>query len=288
MGFFCCPYQSFGVHLFYTLFFAPVMRRALLLIGILLVSAAGSFTFGQTAEVQDTLGDNILFRKEKSGSGIFHSAGWGLGYRFGINQNYFHKRMFEFDIVEMKSPREVKRANPNFSNSRRYVYGKLNNVYLMRFGYGAQKLLNDKPYWGGIEVRFFYYGGVEVGLAKPVYLLIANYTKVGEQIFYDITTEKYDPQVHFPYRVIGPTRDVDIYGRAPLYKGLGEIKPYPGMYTKVGFNFEYGTFNQSLRAIEVGATLDAFPKAIPIMAFNKPYHFFVNIYLSFSFGKRYN
>lgn len=288
MGFFCCPFQSFGVLLFYTLFSAPVMRRALLLICIFMISAVGTFTYGQTVEEPDTTGDNLLFRKEKAGSAIFHSAGWGLGYRFGKNKTYFNKKMFEVDIVEMKSPKEYKRVNPNFSNSRRYIYGKMNNVYLIRFGYGVQKLLNDKPYWGGIEVRFFYYGGLEVGLAKPVYLYIANYTKVGEQIYYDITTEKYDPKIHFPYRVIGPSRDIDIYGKAPLFRGFGEIKPYPGIYAKLGFNFEYGTNNQSIKAIEVGATVDAFPKAIPIMAFNDPYHFLVNVYISFNFGKRYN
>ena len=202
--------------------------------------------------------------------------------------------MFEVDVVEMKAQKEFKKefktVNPNFSSSRRYVYGKMNNLYLMRFGYGAQKLLNDKPYWGGIEVRFFYYGGLAVGLAKPVYLLIANYTKVGEQLFYEITTEKYDPEIHYPftYRVTNPPRDIDIYGKAPVYKGFWEIKPYPGIYSKVGFNFEYGTSNQAVKSIEVGATVDAFPKAIPIMAYNKPYQFFVNVYVSFSFGKRYN
>ena len=198
--------------------------------------------------------------------------------------------MFEVEIVEMKSPKEYKISNPNFSNSRRYVYGKMNNVYLMRFGYGAQKLLNDKPYWGGIEVRFFYYGGIDIALAKPVYLYIANYYKQGDQIYYNITTEKYNPAIHYPYRVIvgTPSRDLDIYGKAPVYKGIGEIKPYPGIYAKLGFNFEYGTLNQKIRALEVGATADVFPKAIPIMAANDPIHLFVNVYISFYFGKRYN
>jgi len=266
------------------------MRRVLVLICVFLISAAGSVTFGQTVEERDTTGDNILFRKEKAGSAILHSAGWGLGFRFGQNKTYFKKKMFEVDIMEMKSPKEVKRVNPNFSNSRRYIYGKLNNIYLMRFGYGAQKLLNDKPYWGGLEIRFFYYGGFDLGLAKPVYLYIANYTKVGEQTYYDITTEKYNPYIHFPYRkIVGiPPRDIDIYGKAPVFKGFGGIKPYPGLYAKLGFNFEYGTFNQSIKAIEVGATIDVFPIAIPVMAFNDPNHFFVNVYISFNFGKRYN
>lgn len=292
MGFFCCPFQSFGVLLFYSLFSARVMRRALLLISVFLISATGFSIFGQTIEQPEVPGDNILFRKEKAVSAIFHSAGWGLGFRIGKNKTYFNKKMFEIDIVEVKSPKEFKRSNPNpnFSNSRRYVYGKLNNLYLMRFGYGAQKLLNDKPYWGGIEVRFFYYGGLAVGLAKPVYLFITNYTKVGEDVFYNLTTEKYDPLIHFivPTRIASPPRDMDIYGKAPVYKGFGEIKPYPGVYAKLGFNFDYGILNQSIKAIEVGATVDAFPQAIPIMAFNDPYHFFVNVYLSFYFGKRYN
>lgn len=266
------------------------MRKALQVICVFLMSIAGSSAFGQTTEQPDTLGDNILFRKEKAGSAIFHSAGWGLGLRFGKNKTYFNKKMFEVDIVELKSPKEEKITNPNFPNSRRYIYGKLNNFYVVRFGYGSQKLLNDKPYWGGIEVRFFYYGGLDIGLAKPVYLFIANYTKVGDKLYYDITTEKYDPLTHFPYpnSVSSPSRDIDIYGRAPIYKGLGEIKPYPGVYAKMGFNFEYGTFNQSTKAIEVGAIVDAFPQAIPLMAFNGPYYFFVNVYVSFSFGKRYN
>jgi hypothetical protein len=264
------------------------MRRFLFLIFIIMISLAGANSFGQSVEEPDTLGDNILFRKEKAGSAIFHSAGWGIGFRYGKNKTYFNKKMVEVEIVEMKSPKEIKRVNPNFSNSRRYVYGKMNNIYLLRFGYGTQKLLNDKPYWGGLEVRFFYYGGLDIGLAKPVYLFIANYTKVDDRIYYDITTEKYDPLIHYPYRVIGPARDIDIYGKAPVFKGFGEIRPYPGFYAKLGFNFEYGTFNQSVKAIEVGATVDAFPKAIPVMAFNDPTHFFVNVYLSFHFGKRYN
>lgn len=288
MGFFCWPYQSISVLLFYTIFPAPAMRRAILFICIFMISAAGSFSFGQEGEERDTVGDNILFLKEKAGSVILHSAGWGIGYRFGKNKNYFNKKMFEFEFVEMKSPKEVKRINPNFDNSRRYIYGKMNNLYLLRFGYGAQKLLNEKPYWGGIEVRFFYYGGLDVLLAKPVYVFIANYTKVGIQVYYSITTEKYDPEIHFPYRVINPSRDIDIYGKAPVYKGIGELKPYPGAYAKLGFNFEFGTLNQKIKAIEIGATVDAFPQAIPVMAFNDPYHFFVNVYLSFYIGKRYN
>ena len=269
------------------------MQRAFILFCILALTSLGTTALAQLKEDPDTLGDNILFRREMSGAAIFHSAGWGLGFRLGQNRTYYNKKMFEFDLVEMKSAKEYKRSNANFSNSRRYIYGKLNNLYFLRAGYGAQKLLNRKPYWGGIEVRFFYYGGLSLGLAKPVYLYIANYTLVDQQLYYEITTEKYDPNSHYPWRVSVPitdstSRDIDIYGKAPVYKGISEISPYPGAYAKVGFNFEYGSYNQSIKSIEVGATVDAFPKAIPFMAFNNPYHFFLNVYVSITLGKRYN
>jgi hypothetical protein len=271
------------------------MKRAFLLICILFLSYIGTKSYAQLDAGPDTLGDNILFKKEMYGVAIFHSAGWGIGFRLGQNKTYYHKKMFEADLVEMKSPKEYKRSNANFTNSRRYIYGKMNNLYLLRAGYGAQKLLNRKPYWGGIEVRFFYYGGLSLGLAKPVYLYIANYRTGGDnQLSYEITTEKYDPEIHYPWRVVVPiagtdtTREIDIYGKAPIYKGLNEIKPYPGIYAKLGFNFEYGSYNQKIKAIEAGATIDAFPKSIQVMAFNDPFTLFINVYVCFTFGKRYN
>jgi hypothetical protein len=269
------------------------MKRAFLFFFVIALSSLGCKAFAQLDETPDTLGDNILFKKEKYVVAIFHSAGWGIGFRTGQNKTYYQKRMFEFDLVEIKAPNEYKRSNENFTNSRRYVYGKLNNLYLLRAGYGAQKLINRKPYWGGIEVRFFYYGGLVVGFAKPVYLYITNYQKDSSNLVtYNLTTEKYNPAIHYPYPVTvsyeGITRNIDIFGKAPIYKGLDKIKPYPGLYAKVGFNFEYGSFNQSIKAIEVGATFDVFARAIPIMAYNKSNPMFINVYICFTFGKRYN
>ncbi|HOW32685.1 MAG TPA: hypothetical protein PLP88_14065 [Bacteroidales bacterium] len=236
----------------------------------------------------DTLAESILYRKEMAGSVSLHTLGYGAGYRTGHNKTYYLKRMLEFDLLEMKSPKEVRRYNEYLPNSRRYVYGKENNIYILRAGIGQQKLINRKPYWGGIEVRYFYYGGPSLALAKPVYLYIAYYSQQDLITYYDLQLEKYDPQRHFPYRGYNTSEDCDIAGRGPFLEGLGEIKPYPGIYAKAGFNFEFGQYTQRIKALEAGVVVDVFPKAIPIMAFNDPYRFFVTAYISFSFGKRYN
>ena len=236
----------------------------------------------------DTIAEGLLYRKEMAASLSLHTLGYGLGFRLGQNKTYFKKRMLEFDLLEMKSPKETKIYNEYIPNARQYVYGKENNVYILRAGFGQQKLLNRKPYWGGVEVRFFCYGGPTLSLAKPVYLYIAYYTQQDMFTYYDLQLEKYDPEKHFPYRGYYNNADCDIAGRGPFLEGFSDIKLYPGLYAKSGFSFEFGEYNQRIKALETGIIVDFLPKAIPIMAFKDPYHYFVTAYISFSLGKRYN
>lgn len=229
------------------------------------------------AQSESNIDGSILRKKERSFFLEFHSSGWGGGYRNGNFVTGYRKRMLEFEFATMKHPKEVKSVHPFYDNAKSFVYGKLNNLYLFRGGAGSQKVISSKPYWGGVEIRYFYYVGANVGITKPVYLYIINegYTP------YDIilSTERYDPDKHFIS---------DIYGRGPFGKGFDKLGLHPGGYGKLGFNFEYGAFDETLRSLEVGATLDAFVKSIPVMANNPKSNFLINFYVSFHFGKRFN
>lgn len=221
----------------------------------------------------DESDNRILLRKEWSLSGIASSGGVGIGYRNGKHITGFKKRMLEIEFAGMKHSKEIKSLNP-YDNAKSYIYGKLNNLYIFRTGAGIQKLINEKPLWGGVEVRYFYYGGASIGFTKPIYLYVINFSTPGTYI---ITLEKYDYNEHF----------VDnIYGRGPFNKGLNQLKIHPGLYVKAGLNFEYGSEDKSLRVLETGVCLDVYPKPIEIMAFNKDDYYFLSFYLSFSFGKR--
>lgn len=220
---------------------------------------------------------NILLFKEASGGILLHTQGWGIKYSKGYNKTAFKKRMLVFELVEMKSQKQIRTINPYFTNSRAYVYGKLNSVFIIRASYGIYRLLNRKPYWGGVELRFFYMGGVSLGFAKPVYLYILKPSPIFYE--YTISEERYDPEEHF----------VDnIFGRASFTKGFDKIGFYPGVHIKVGLDFDYGVYNTKVKSLEVGAILDVFPRPVPIMAFNDPNYFFLTLYLNFNFGKRYN
>lgn len=266
------------------------MRPKFFLFAILLITVMPLKVAAQDEAEADTVDMGILLRREMAWNAMVHTMGYGAGYRIGVNKTYFRNRMFEFDLLEMKAPNQQRRYNDNFPNPRSYYYSKLNNLYIMRAGIGQQRLLNRKPYWGGVEVRMFYYGGLSAGLARPVYLYIAYYTyNPGDDVtYYSLELERYDPEKHYPYRGQNPDCDCDIYGRGPMLSGFNKMKPYPGAYAKLGFNFEFSQANDRIKALETGITLDAFPKAIPLMAYDDPYHVFLTGYLSFHFGKRYN
>jgi hypothetical protein len=248
--------------------------KALILIIVSIFT--GNYLFAQSFQSSvDTAGSNVLLRKELSGGLVLHNQGMGFQFRIGKNITFFKSRIFEAEFVSMKHPKQIRVINPYYFNARSYVYGKLNHVYMLRGSIGLKKLLNRKPYWGGVELRYVLNGGLSIAFAKPVYLYFwdASYTV--------ITEERYDPDNEYHGSEY-------IYGRAPYTKGLGEISVYPGIFAKGGLNFEFGKNNAKIRALEAGAVVELFPIAIPIMAENPPNNFFLTFFITFQLGKRYN
>lgn len=229
-------------------------------------------------ESNDTLENKILYNSTNTYGLIFNNLGVGVQYRSGKRLSIFTTRMLEFDFVYYRSFKQVKLLKP-YQNAKKYVYGKKNDAFFLRGGMAWKKLLNRKPYWGGVELRLTYAAGLSLGLAKPYYLYVIYETNGGES--YEIQPEVYeaDPE----------NRDwLDEYGRAPFSNGLGEITIHPGAYFRLGLNFELGKVNTKIKALEVGATLDALPFGMTVMAFNEDQIFFPQFYISFSWGKRFN
>ncbi len=247
----------------------------LLLLGLSFVGLAQQDEEVAFEEI-DTILNKVILKREMMGGVMMHTRGWGLVFRKGYNQNAFKKNLWEVEFFGIKDTKQV-RINfygAYYSNANSYIYGKLNKVYNIRAGIGQQFLLNSKPYWGGVELRFTYYGGISIGIAKPIYLYIIN-----QNNYSTIESEKYDPEKHFVE---------DIYGRAPFLDGVDQTQFYPGIYLKAGLNFEFGQYNTSIKALEAGVMVDGYAIPIPIMAFRDKHYYFLNLYLNFTFGKRYN
>lgn len=225
----------------------------------------------------DTLENQILYNKQKSFGIVAHSLGLGIQFRTGKRITYFKTRMIEFEFVSMRSYKQIKIVNPYFPDSRRYVYGKLNDAFFLRAGMIWKKLLNRKPYWGGVELRFTYGGGISLGLGKPYYYYTFYvYQDPNGREIVEQRTERYSETIEY------------FYGRAPFTKGLSEITLHPGLYGKAGLNFEFGKRNTKIRSLEIGVTIDAIPLGLSVLASNSEQIFFPTGYLTFSFGKRFN
>ncbi|MDT8307910.1 MAG: hypothetical protein RQ866_00125 [Bacteroidales bacterium] len=239
---------------------------------IMLFIVFSGFVFELSAQTDQPV---ILLKREHSGYFTASTRGWGVGYHRGNFLTGYSKWMWEVELTTLRHPKEFRRTNELFPNAKTFYYGKLNKVYLLRGALGIQRVLSEKPHWGGVSVRYAYYAGATLGIAEPVYLGIVNYVSSEGDI--RIEYERYDPDKHF----------IDnIYGRGPFGKGFFESSIYPGIYVRTAMNFDYGVEYDVIRALEVGATLDFFPKAIPIMATEDNSNLILTFYLSFHIGNR--
>lgn len=220
----------------------------------------------------------FILKREYSFHFVAHSDGVGAGFRWGQRNTVNSGRFIDFDVVNMKHPKEIKMGNIYmFDEARKFVYGKQNYIYISRIGLGSLRVLNEKPYWGGLDIRRFYCFGASFAMAKPSYLYILDNSS--STYYYDLILQRYNPAEH----------DLsNIYGRGPFLEGFGESKFYPGAYFKAGFSFEYGPEKSMVRYIETGIVAEVFASEIPMMAFNENKNFFITFYISANFGRRYN
>jgi len=217
---------------------------------------------------------NVLFKKQAMGGAFIHSEGWGLFFRKANILSIYRKRFWEIETASMHNPKEHKIENQLYPDASSYDFGKLNAIQIFRFGFGYYQTLCRKNNERCVEVDAVYAIGPSIAVSKPVYLEILP-SNSGDAL---PITQKYDPNADTP---------ANIYGRASFLDGIGQISFYPGGYARAGLNFDYANRHNLIKAIEVGAELDVYPSIIPIMAFTPNSQYFLNLYLSFSLGKRW-
>jgi hypothetical protein len=242
------------------------MKKLLLIAVVLLCGGIWLRAQGDLNEQQ-----KVFFRNEKSLGLLLNSDGLGISYREAKRINYLNKNILEFDLGTLKHPKEYKMYNPYTTGTGSYVFGKLNSVFFLRGGIGHQHEIFKKEDLGGVAIRYFISAGPVIALAKPIYYRIMYIS--GNQ--FTLKEEKFDITVHQP---------TDIYSKASFTKGFNEIKAYPGLYAKGGFNFEYSKEDKVIHAIELGAQINAFPKKIPIMAGSDNKALFFSLFVSYRFG----
>lgn len=231
--------------------------------------------------------EGILMESELSFGVRLYSHGWGIFGEKAKILNIKKVRVFQFgfasyrDFRQKKQPAVVNYVGPGLDNPRDFFFGKQNDFFMLRVGYGYKRVLANKADKNGVRLTFTYIGGLSLGFLKPYYLELA-YPNPNDNDSFIIQSEKYSED--------NADRFTDIYsivGASSYGKGFKEIEPVPGGFVKIGLNFDWATNEQLVKALEAGFILDVYYKKIELMVTedNKP--FFLGAYIGFQFGKRW-
>jgi hypothetical protein len=219
----------------------------------------------------------IVFDRQTAFGIKLNTDGYGAFLELGRMKNLRKANLYWLELGERKHPKEEKISKGNQLGfvGNPFIYGKINNFYYAKFGFGQQVMLGNKGNKNGIAVSAIYGGGFSAGLLKPYYIEIDDpFTNQPRDIRYHDTTEVYflSPGV--------------INGASGFGKGWGQMKFVPGVHARTAIRFDYGRFNEMLSAIEIGLNAEFYTQTMPIMLRNKEKRFFFNAYFALTFGKR--
>ena len=221
------------------------------------------------SQEEDSLENQTTYHKELSGSLFLHTRGYGANFRKAKHLSVHHKKVFEIDWCTMNHPKNYVFPSSQISETKRYTYGELNAVSLIRVGYGNQKLLAGKTLKSNVDIRFLYLGGLSLAFLKPVYFEL---DLPGDGLGYDKFTSE--------------TKN-SISGGAGYWRGFNEMGGMPGIYGKTAVSFEYASKYNYIRALETGFVFDIYYKDVPILAETKNYPYFISFYVGLTYGKKW-
>lgn len=78
----------------------------------------------------------------------------------------------------------------------------------------------------------------------------------------------------------------NIIGGSGFTKGWSELKMKPGVFLKTALRFDFGRFNETVQALEIGMSVDAYAAKIPQMVYNDPKQLFFQGHFALVFGHR--
>jgi len=268
-----------------------------------------SFLFAQSRQFSDDESKGVIYNEEFTIDTRLHTFGFAVAANFTKIKSYHKSTYFQIEVGELKHAKGFRQNSdsqfPNQGSPQSFILGKQNNLYVIRGGYGRKKYLSEKAKRKGVAIGLNYEAGVTLGLLKPYYLDIKQ-TDPGQPDLIPTRAERYDPEN--PCTFLDPIGRV--YGATGFFRGLSEITPLPGGHFKAGVHFDWGAFDEYVKAIEVGIAADVFIKRAPIMIHideqtldimqtscphlapdevqanpNRP--FFVNLYVTLQLGKRW-
>jgi hypothetical protein len=268
-------------------------RKALLVLVIAIFSSA--ILQAQNSDSRSRLAKEskgITYDTELAGNIKLMTNGWSIGGHYGILKNYYTTNIFSFELGELKHASETKQrtnfGSPIGRSARSFIYAKQNNLYALRGGVGQKRYFSEKARRKGVAIGMSYTIGPSLGFIKPYYLEISR-NEPGSQNanIYDI---KYTEENAYTFLGLAnpnsPSTQEVIYGASSFGMGLDEVSLAVGGHAKIALHLDWGAYDETVKALEVGIMADFYFKNIELMVTDNNRPFFVNFYASFELGKR--
>lgn len=253
----------------------PIMRFLMLT----LFGACALLLPAQNIEIQSEddkpIEERLVYGHQNTLHVAIHSQGIGAGFKIGKIKSIHLTRNWDGEIVSLRSLKEIKTLTISQFNTRPFVYGKLNYVYVLRFGYGENRLVFGKPYWGGVETRWTYGFGASLAMLKPYYYYVIAYQPSSDGYVETIEEQTFD-------------HGINILGRSAFTKGIGETKLSPGVNASIGLSFDIAKSRTRVQSIDINVKAECFPLGISIMESEQNKRFFLTFMLSYNWGSRFN
>jgi hypothetical protein len=220
------------------------------------------------------------YKHEASGGFRIQSNGISAFAEYGWIKDIFRTKLIQVEYMYYIDY-EQKKQTAQVSNERDYVYGLQNHFHVIRFSYGGKRTVVDKADYHGARLSVVGFGGVNLGLLKPYYLDLYKYVP---------QYGGYETIVHERYNSSDGTSFLSndsIAGAAPIRYGLGQMQPVLGVHGKLALDFDWGSRDAVVKAIEAGVMLDIYYKVLPIMINDENHFYQLGVFLSIQFGKRW-
>lgn len=241
---------------------------------ILLILAC--FISGNVLAQNQAITEPQLFysKRVQLGLNLNTSGLGGINFKYGWHKTGRIKNILDTEIARVRHPKETRIYGAS-ENPQEYTYGRLNMAFFVRTGFGQTIALAERPYKNAVGLNFNYAFGLNTALLKPIYLDIFK-AYAGENSRGFVKAERYDPAIHNDQSLI--------YGNSSFFEGIGNTKAMFGGYTRASLSVEWGAYPDEFHTLEAGVTLDVFPKALPLMAYEPDTRYFLLFFVGYSFG----
>ncbi len=227
-------------------------------------------TFAQNVAITEA---QMLYDKEYQLGVNANTHGMGgITFRYGWHKTGTKTNMFETELAIIQHPKEYKQSPANTNIASQYKYGKLNNVFFLRTGYGSISNLTERTYKNALGLNLIYAAGINFALLKPYYFDVN--VASGGRTQPNVTAALYSPTIN----------DIDYVGSSSFVQGLGETSLKLGAYGRVALAVEWGQYPDEYKTLEAGITLDGFGDGIPILYGYNAEQYFLGLYLAFNWA----